>query len=136
MKCANDVSFSAYQPLVTTDVKDFIDAVFRGSLTIPHMCTFALVRCALRFIKKARHRACCRKQLLEILLNLVSFSGIDIDCIKMLHHLENVLLNGLHNLSKDQQKNAVLPSPLSKWPGWIINDSNLVSFCLFVWLFV
>ena len=45
---------------------------------------------------------------MEILSTLASFSGIDIDCPKMIRRLANVLLNGLHNLEKDQQKNAVL----------------------------
>ncbi|KAF2352003.1 hypothetical protein FHG87_017239 [Trinorchestia longiramus] len=78
------------------------------SLTIPHVCTFDHVRCGLCFIKEACHRACCQKRLLQILLTLASLSGIDIDCPKMFRRLANVLLNGLHNLEKDQQKNAVL----------------------------
>ena len=32
---------------------------------------------------------------------------VDINCDKMFRHLTNVLLNGLHTLEKDQQKNAV-----------------------------
>ncbi|KAF2364507.1 hypothetical protein FHG87_004740 [Trinorchestia longiramus] len=108
MKCADDVSFSAEEPLVTSDVKDFIEAVSRGSLTTPHVCTFDLVKCGLCFIKEARHRACWQKRLLQILSTLASFGGIDIDCPKMFRRLANVLLNGLHNLEKDQQKNAVL----------------------------
>ena len=39
--------FSAEEPLVTSDVKDFIETVSRGSLTTPHVCTFDLVRCGL-----------------------------------------------------------------------------------------
>ena len=100
--------FSAEEPLVTSDVKDFIEAVSRGTLTTPHMCTFDLVRCGLCFIKEARHRSCSQERLMEILSTLASFSGIDIDCPKMFRRLVNVLLNGLHNLEKDQQKNAVL----------------------------
>ncbi|KAF2352844.1 hypothetical protein FHG87_016399 [Trinorchestia longiramus] len=65
-------------------------------------------RCGLCFIKEACHRACCQKRLLKILSTLASFSGIDIDCPKMFRRLVNVLLNGLHNLEKDQQMNAVL----------------------------
>ncbi|KAF2348352.1 hypothetical protein FHG87_020892 [Trinorchestia longiramus] len=108
MKCADDVSFSAEEALVTSDVKDFNETVSRGSLTTPHVCTFDLVRCGPCFIKEARHRACCHKRLLQNLSTQASFSGIDIDCLNMFRRLANVLLIGLHNLEKNQQKNAVL----------------------------
>ena len=108
MKCDGNVMFSDEEPFVTSEVKDFIETVSRGSLKTPHVCTFHLVQCGLRFMKKARHRACCRNRLIEVLHTLATFNGIDIDCRKMLRHLANVLLNGLHNLEKDQQKNAIL----------------------------
>ena len=98
MKCAGDVVFSAEEPLMTSDVKDFIETVSRGSLTTTHMSTFDLVRCGLCFIKKASHRSCCQERLMEILSTLAIFSGIDIECPKMFRRLANVLLNGLHNL--------------------------------------
>ena len=49
-----------------------------------------------------------RKKILEILSTLASFSGIDIDYLKMFRCLANVILNGPHILEKDQQKDAVL----------------------------
>lgn len=107
-KCFGEVDFSIEEPLVTSDVQEFIQAVSRGSLTTPHECTFELVRRGLCFIKSARHRACCRKRLVEILKTVAQFGEIDIDCPKMFRHLANVLLSGIHNLEKDQQKNAVL----------------------------
>ena len=109
MKCANDLAFIADEPLVTSNVKVFIETVSRGSPITPHVCPFDLVRCGLCFIKEARRRSCYQKRLLEILSTLASFSGIDIDCSKMFRRLANVFfLNELHNLEKDQQKNAVL----------------------------
>lgn len=108
MKCRDIVTFDDEEPLVTSHVTDFIQTVSRGSLTTPHVCTFELVRCGLCFVKKARHRVCCRNRLIEILKTLASFNQIDIDCPRMFCHLANVLLNGLHNLEKDTQKNAVL----------------------------
>ena len=108
MKCVDKVTFSEEEPFVTSEVKDFIETVSRGSLKIPHVSTYRLVRCGLRFMKKARHRACCRKRLIEVLRTLSIFNKIEIDCPKMLRHLANVLLNGLHKLEKDQEKNAVL----------------------------
>jgi len=108
MKCEKNVTFSHEEPLVTSDVKEFIETVSRGSLKIPHLCTFNLVRHGLNFIKESRHRVCCRKRLSTILRTQATFSGADIDCPKLFSRLANVLLNGLHNLEKDDQKNAVL----------------------------
>ena len=108
MKCSGDVTFSAEEPLVKSEVKEFIETVSRGALTTPHICTLHLVRHGLCFIKKARHRACCRNRLMEILSTMAQFTGINIDCPKMFRRLANVLLSGLHNLEKDQQRNAVL----------------------------
>ena len=45
---------------------------------------------------------------MDILTTVAMFSDIHIHCPKLYRHLANVLLNGLHNLEKDQQKNAVL----------------------------
>lgn len=105
-KC--DLTFDEEEPVVTSEVKDFIETVSRGSLTIPHDCTFRLVRLGLCFVKQARHRACCRKRLSSILSIMASYNNIDMDCPQMYSRLSNVLLNGLHNLEKDHQKNAVL----------------------------
>jgi hypothetical protein len=107
-KCAGDLAFSDEEPLVTSEVKDFVETVSRGSLTIPHVSTFELVRLGLCFVKKARHRACCRKRQGRILLTVANFNGIDINCSKVYTHLSNVLLHGIQNLEKDHQKNAVL----------------------------
>ena len=107
-KCCGEVVFTEEEPLVTSEVKDFIHAVSRGSLSIPHACTFELVRRGLCFMKSARHRACCRKRLVEILVIVAQFNDIDIVCPKLFRHLANVLLSGMHNLEKDQQKNTVL----------------------------
>ena len=107
-KCYGDVAFSDEEPLVAGEVQDFIQAVSRGALTTPHACTFELVRRGLCFIKSARHRACCRKRLMEILKTVAQFGEIYIDCPKLFCHLANVLLSGIHNLEKDQQKNMVL----------------------------
>lgn len=107
-KCTGQLTFSEEEPLVTSEVKDFVDTVSRGSLTIPHQATFDLVKFGLCFVNKARHRACCRKRLTTILTTLAGFCDIDIDCPKLYRHLSNVLLHGLQNLEKDHQKNSVL----------------------------
>ena len=107
-KCVGVVTFNDDEPLVTGEAQDFIDEVSRGALLIPHQTTFELVKLGLRFIKKARHRACCCKRLSSILIYLAEFNSIDIDCSKLYRHLATVLLSGLHNLEKDQEKNAVL----------------------------
>ena len=107
-KCGGDLAFSDEEPLVTSEVKKFVETVSRGSLTIPHVSTFELVRLGLCFVEKARHRACCRKRLGSILVTVANFNGIDINCSKVYTHLSNVLLHGIQNLEKDHQKNAVL----------------------------
>ena len=89
-KCYGDVAFSDEEPLEAGEVQDFIQAVSRGALTTPHACTFELVRRGLCFIKSARHRACCRKRLMEILKTVAQFGEIYIDCPKLFRHLANV----------------------------------------------
>lgn len=108
VKCADNLTFSDEEPLVSAEVKDFIETVSRGSLSIPHVSTFDIVRLGLSFVKKARHRVCCRTRLMGILSAVARFSGISIDCSKVFHRLANVLLSGIHNLERDHQKNAVL----------------------------
>ncbi|KAL8600389.1 hypothetical protein ACOMHN_052806 [Nucella lapillus] len=107
-KCEEELSFTDEDPLVTSEAKDFIHQVSRGKLKTPHACTFQLVRIGLSFLKKARHRACCRKRLTGILCTLASFNDIDITCEKLFRRLSNVLLHGLHNLERDHEKDAVL----------------------------
>ena len=102
MKCGDDLAFSDEEPLVSSEVSEFVETVSRGSLTTPHACTFNLVRHGLCFVKKARHRACCCKRLVQILSTVASFSGFDIKCPRLPRQ------SGIHNLEKDQQKNAVL----------------------------
>ena len=94
------------EPLVTNEAKCFIEEVSRGSLTIPHECTQRLVEVGLCFVKKARHRACCTKRLSKILTTMATFYKLDVvtNCQKLMTRLSNVLLHGLHNLEKDQQK--------------------------------
>lgn len=106
-KCADSLSFSDEEPLVTSEVGAFITEVSRGSLTVPHQSTFDIVRFGLTFMKKARHRACCRQRLMTVLSTIATCYDIDTSD-KMRRHLANVLLSGLHNLEKDQQRNGVL----------------------------
>ena len=107
-KCANELIFNEDEPVVEGEVKDFIETVSRGKLVVPHVCTYELVRLGHYFVKSARHRACCRNRLIEVLISLCNFNDIDISYRKVFRHLANVLLHGLQNLEKDQQKNAVL----------------------------
>lgn len=95
------------EPLVESEVKDFIIEVSRGKLTVPHASTFHLVRLGHFFVKKTRERACCRRRLMDILSALGGFNDIFV-CNNMLKRLSNVLLHGLHKLEKDHQKNAKL----------------------------
>ena len=88
------------EPLVSNEVSAFVEEVSRGSLKVPHQCTYDLVRFGLTFVKKAKHRACCRQRLVAILSTMQLFYDIGPSCDSFLRHLANVLLNGLHNLEK------------------------------------
>lgn len=107
-KCQGMLTFDEDDPLVASEVKDFIVEVSRGALQIPHESIYQLVRIGLCFVKQAKHRACCRKRLTNILCTMQSFYNISPPCEALLKHLANVLLSGLHNLEKDHQKNGVL----------------------------
>jgi len=109
-KCERELTFSDEEPLVNSEVKNFIEEVSKGSLTIPHECTYQLVEVGLCFVKKAKHRACCCQRLCLILSTMGTFYSLDSvsQSQNLLRRLSNVLLHGLHNFDKDQQKNAVL----------------------------
>ena len=106
-KCEEHLTFSEEDELVSAEITAFISEVSRSFLKTPHQTTCYVVRCGLAFITKARHRACCCRRLMIILLVLEDYKNLN-TCDKLRRHLENVLLKGLHNLEKDQQKNAVL----------------------------
>lgn len=107
MKCAAQLNFNEEDEQVPTEISAFIKEVSRGSLKIPHQTTFDLVRCGLAFVTKARHRACCSRRLMMVLQVMEDYNNLN-TCDKLRKHLANVLLSGLHNLERDQQKNAVL----------------------------
>ena len=106
-KCKEHLTFRGEDKLVSTEISAFISEVSRGSLKAPHQTTFDLVRCGLAFITKAKHRACCCRRLMMILQVIEDYNDLN-TCDKLRRHLANVLLKGLHNLEKDQQKNAIL----------------------------
>ena len=93
---------------MSNEVSAFVEEVSRGSLKVPHQCTYDLVRFGLTFVKKAKHRACCRQRLVAILSTMQLFYDIGPSCDSLLRHLANVLLNGMHNLEKDHQTNGTL----------------------------
>ncbi|XP_012940035.1 uncharacterized protein LOC101852777 isoform X2 [Aplysia californica] len=108
-KCIDDSTYSEDEPFVSTEVKNFLEEVSRGSLKTPHMSMYDLTRIGLSFVKKAKNRVCCRQRLVRILSTMGEFHDFDIvQSKKLLSHLANVLLRGLHNLDKDHQKNAAL----------------------------
>ena len=65
-KCS-ELAFTDDDPLITSEMKNFIEEVSRGCLNIPHECTYKLVELGLCFVKKARHRACCCRRLSTVL---------------------------------------------------------------------
>ncbi len=88
---------------------EFIAEVSRESLTIPHVVTFDFVKSGLRFVNNSKSEACCRKKLGSVLTTICTFSGYGLSSSKeLIRRLSNVLLHGLHNLSKDHQSNQRL----------------------------
>ena len=108
MKCAGMLNFADDDELVKSPISDFILEVSRGSLIVPHVKVYELVRLGLKFMNKAQHRACCRQRLCKVFAILTTFCEIDITCPKLFMHLSNVLLHGLHKLDRDLDKESVL----------------------------
>ena len=104
-KYEEHLTFSEEDELVSAEISAFISEVSRGSLKTPHQTTYDLVRYGLAFITKARHRACCCRRLMISLQVLEDYKNLN-TCDKLRRHLANVLLKGLRNLEKNQQKNA------------------------------
>ena len=66
-KCEDELVYADDEPKLTNEAKNFIEEVSNEYLTVLHECTYQLVRIGLCFVKKTRHRACCRKRLINIL---------------------------------------------------------------------
>ena len=92
-KCQKELDFSEDEPLLTSEVKDFIEEVSRGSLTVPHLCTYEFVRTGLCYVKKAKHTACCRNHLMNALFTISIFYDIGLSSKELLRSLSNVLLH-------------------------------------------
>ena len=105
-KC-NNLEFGEDVQKVDTSVKDFIQEISRGKLTIPHVCTFEFVKASLCFLKQSRQDVCCRKQLIEILVIMNNFFDFGSFTSNFFKRLANVLLNGIHKLEKDSNSNTV-----------------------------
>ena len=106
-KC-DDLCFSDDEPLISDTPLDFITQVSKGFLTTPHVCTFELVRTGLRFMNMAKHQACCRNKLVNILLTISNFHDYGLSSKHLLRRLANVLMHGLQKLEQDHQKNSNL----------------------------
>ena len=107
-KCSDELEFDEDEPFLTCESKDFIEVLSRGGLTVPHASTYQLVKIGLCFITKSRHRACCRQKLICILTIANKYFDLDLSSKTLFTRLANVLLKGLHNLYKDQDKNSSL----------------------------
>lgn len=108
MKC-KDLLLPKDEDLITGQALNFISEISRESLTIPHIVTFEFVKSGLLYMKRAKTDACCRKKLITVLETICGFSGFGLSSSKeFVRRLSNVLLHGLHNLAKDNQKNESL----------------------------
>lgn len=107
-KCNDELNFDEDEPLLASEAKAFIEEVSRGGLTVPHTSTYELVRIGLCFVTKSKHRACCRKRLASILSIANSYYDLNLPSKSLFRRLANVLLKGLHNLYKDQDRNSAL----------------------------
>ena len=77
-KCQQELSFSDEEPIVSSEISDFIQEVSRGGLTIPHQSTHELVRIGLCFVNHAKHKACCRQRLVKILAIMDDFYNLQL----------------------------------------------------------
>ena len=50
-KCTENLGFTEDDELVGGEVRDFIEEVSRGKLTVPHTSTYEIVRLGLNFVK-------------------------------------------------------------------------------------
>jgi hypothetical protein len=106
-KC-EDVEFCEEDPEISSPAKDFVVELSRGKLKIPHTSTYDFLRAGLAFLKKVKHKACCRKQLVQFLIIINQFYQFGSFPSSFFRRMSNVLLQGLHKLEKDVQPNAVL----------------------------
>ena len=107
-KCQDEVVFTEEEVVLMEEAKSFIEEVSRGYLTVPHTSTYELVRAGLCFIKKNKEKVCCRRKFVAILSLIDSYCDLGLASKNLSRRLANVLLHGIHNLEKDQEKNAVL----------------------------
>ena len=133
-KCEDLIKYDDEEPLVTSEVKEFVEDVSRGSHKVPHQCTYELVRFGQTFVKTARHRACCRYRLVRILTTMQQFYDIGPPSDTLLRRLGNVLLNKLHNLEKDQQTNELPRQTDIKKSAAYINSCYLFNVVIVVFV--
>jgi len=107
-KCADDLVFDEDEAILDSEAKNFIEEVSRGFLTVPHMNTYELVRAGLCFMNRSKHKACCSHKMIEVLGIIEIFYDLRLPSKKMFRRLANVLLHGMHNLERDQEKNSSL----------------------------
>lgn len=107
-KCEDELIYTEDEPLLTSEAKDFIEEVSSGYLTVPHLNTYELVRAGLCFVKKTKHRACCRQRLINILSIMETYYELGLSSKNLFRRLANVLLHGIQNMEKDQERNSAL----------------------------
>lgn len=101
-------------PIIDNDDQDFTEILSRGGLKLPHQSTVLLVQFSLRFLKFAKHRACCRNRLMTIIEVIRSSYNFGQYSKSMHKRLANVLLSGMHNLDKDLQSNPGVQTSIKK----------------------
>ena len=61
-KCEGELVYPDDEPKLTNEAKDFIEEVSRGYLTVPHECTYQLVKIGLCFVKEKKTRSMLSKK--------------------------------------------------------------------------
>ena len=103
-KCEDELIYNEDEPLLTNEAKDFIEEVSRGYLTVPHLCTYELVRTGLCFVKKTKHRACCRKRLTNILSIMETYYDLGLSSQNRFRRLADVLLHGIKTWKRTKKE--------------------------------
>ena len=112
-KC-NDLQFDEDEYTISGESAEFILEVSRASLTIPHIVTVDFVKAGLRFVNQARAKACCSNKLVSILQSLSDHFCFGFTSKSLMRKLSNVLLRGLHNLEKDNPKDALIQTSVKQ----------------------
>ena len=104
--CKVLIKYNDEEPLVASEVKEFVAEVSRGSLKVSPQCTYELVIFGLTLVKISKSQSLLSPlSSYNFVHNAVFVYDIGPPCDNLLRYLASVILKGLNNLEKDYQTN-------------------------------